>query len=108
MTHLEFHPHAFINNDNVVELIAVFNESDHNTVLIEQVQEANQYKEAICCCAFGQTAIGAKWTGSEFIPPQPYDSWIWNDSTKEWVSPIPLPYDGLLYGEFVNPIFLEE
>jgi hypothetical protein len=108
MTHLEFHPHAFINNDNVVGLIAVFLEEDHNTVLIEQVQEANGYKEVICCCTFGQTSIGAKWTGSEFIPPQPFDSWIWNDSTKEWVSPIPLSDDELIFEGLINPIIIEE
>ena len=32
-----------------------------------------------------------------FIPPQPYPSWILNEDTCLWSSPIPRPDDGKLY-----------
>jgi len=32
-----------------------------------------------------------------FIPPKPYDSWILDESTCLWESPIPYPEDGKVY-----------
>jgi hypothetical protein len=32
-----------------------------------------------------------------FIPPKPYDSWIINEDTCLWESPIPYPNDGNMY-----------
>jgi hypothetical protein len=32
-----------------------------------------------------------------FIPPQPYPSWVLNESTCLWGAPVPMPTDGL-YG----------
>lgn len=32
-----------------------------------------------------------------FIPPKPYDSWIFDDVSKSWISPIPHPNDGNSY-----------
>jgi hypothetical protein len=32
-----------------------------------------------------------------FIPPQPYPSWILNEDTCQWDSPVPYPTDGLMY-----------
>ena len=32
-----------------------------------------------------------------FIPPQPYESWILDEKTFSWVSPIPYPNDGGTY-----------
>ena len=32
-----------------------------------------------------------------FIPPQPYPSWILNEQTCNWESPIPYPNDGNIY-----------
>ena len=32
-----------------------------------------------------------------FIPPQPYPSWILNEQTCNWESPIPYPNDGQMY-----------
>jgi hypothetical protein len=35
-----------------------------------------------------------------FIPPKPYGSWILNESTCQWESPIPYPTDGKIYAWF--------
>lgn len=32
-----------------------------------------------------------------FIPPKPYPSWILNEETCNWVSPVPFPNDGKKY-----------
>ena len=32
-----------------------------------------------------------------FIPPKPYDSWVLNEDTCLWDSPVPYPTDGELY-----------
>ena len=32
-----------------------------------------------------------------FIPPQPYPSWILNEDTCQWDSPVPYPADDLMY-----------
>jgi len=33
-----------------------------------------------------------------FIPPQPYPSWVLNETTCLWDSPVPYPTDGGRYG----------
>ena len=32
-----------------------------------------------------------------FIPPKPFDSWILNEETCQWKSPVPYPTDGESY-----------
>lgn len=32
-----------------------------------------------------------------FIAPKPYDSWVLDENTCDWVAPIPFPTDGKLY-----------
>jgi hypothetical protein len=36
-------------------------------------------------------------TRDAFIPPQPYPSWILNEDTCLWESPVPYPSDGEIY-----------
>lgn len=33
-----------------------------------------------------------------FIPPQPYPSWVINETTCQWEAPVPYPTDGKVYG----------
>jgi hypothetical protein len=32
-----------------------------------------------------------------FIPPKPFDSWLLNEDTAQWVAPIPYPDGDLMY-----------
>ncbi len=32
-----------------------------------------------------------------FIPPQPYPSWVLNETTCQWEAPVPYPQDGKRY-----------
>jgi len=36
-------------------------------------------------------------TRDAFIPPQPYPSWVLNEETCNWNSPVPYPNDGNMY-----------
>ena len=44
-------------------------------------------------------SIGDTWdkVNEVFISPQPYPSWILNEDTCQWDSPVPYPTDGLMY-----------
>lgn len=41
--------------------------------------------------------IGYAWDGIGFYPPQPYPSWIKNNETYLWESPVSKPNDGKIY-----------
>ena len=97
MNHLEFHPHAFINENSIVVSVAVFDESAHDTNLIENVRIANGWKQAVCCCTFGLGNVGDTWTGTEFQTVSYNKGWIWDSHTKTWKPPTPMPEDGPLY-----------
>jgi hypothetical protein len=32
-----------------------------------------------------------------FIPPKPFDSWILDEESCQWVSPVPMPSEGYFY-----------
>lgn len=36
-------------------------------------------------------------TRDAFIPPKPFDSWVLNEDSCLWESPVPYPNDGLVY-----------
>ena len=98
MKHLEMHEHAFINKDNIIINIAVFQEQDHDSSLLDDIMKSiPDAVQVICCCTFGVAGIGGTWSGTEFIPPSLYKGWIWNTTYKEWVPPTPMPGDGPEY-----------
>jgi hypothetical protein len=51
--------------------------------------------------AFRKNYAGIGFTYDEgrdaFIPPQPYESWVLNEDSCLWESPVPYPADGGLY-----------
>jgi hypothetical protein len=97
MSHLEWHNHAFIDENNKVIGVAVFQESDHDTELLETIRESFGAKQTVCCCTFGMAAVGYTWTGTEFQSPSYNKGWIWDSPTKTWKPPTPMPEDGTLY-----------
>jgi len=94
MEHLEWHNHAFIDKDNTVIGVAVFRELDHDTELLDAVQQSYGADKTVCCCTFGMAYVGYTWTGTEFQSPKPYPSWTWDSATKLWIPPTPQPTDG--------------
>ena len=96
--HLEFHPHAFIKDNKVIN-IAVFDESAHDSQLLNDVKISAGADEVVCCCTFGIPGIDWTYnsTTGEFRSPQPFPSWIFNEEIKQWEAPMPYPIDDNFY-----------
>lgn len=97
-------------NNKVLQVIVVNN----NELLDDNGIEQESKGQAFCRALFGgtwvQTSYNSKFrknyagTGytydtdrDAFIPPKPFDSWILNEETCRWDSPVPFPTDGKLY-----------
>jgi hypothetical protein len=102
---------AEIENNIVTRVVVI-----HNNELLDEngiEQEANGI--AFCQSHFGTTnwiqtsyngnirknyaSIGHTYDGQRdaFIPPKPYASWLLNEDTCQWVSPVPHPTDNKKY-----------
>jgi hypothetical protein len=95
--HLEWHNHAFLDETNIVISVNVFDESAHDSQLLEDIRTSLGAKQVVCCCEFGQAGVGYTFINDEFRPIQPYPSWSWDSSLKIWKPPVPMPEDGTLY-----------
>ena len=99
-------------NNIVLQVIVVHNDETHDENGIESELKGVQF----CKSLFGENTrwvqtsynantrknyagIGYKYDipRDAFIPPQPYPSWILNEATCNWESPVPYPNDGKLY-----------
>lgn len=104
---------AQINQSNIVLQVIVV--SDANC-LDDQFQESESDGVAFCQTLFGEdtmwkqtsynnnirknfAAIGYTYDEQKdaFIAPKPYDSWLLNETTCRWESPISYPDDGSVY-----------
>ena len=92
MIHLEEHPHAFIKN-GIVENILVF--ASHDQALLNQCKEQFASDEVVCCCDYGIAYINGTWDGFIFKPKKLFESWVWNGT--DWEAPIPMPLDENFY-----------
>jgi len=97
-------------NNNVLRVIVV-NNAD---IVDENGQESEQKGIDFCKSLFGgewkQTSYNGNFRKNyagigytfnadldAFIAPQPYASWVLNQSTCQWGAPVPMPTDGQLY-----------
>jgi len=102
---------AELDNNNVVLRVIVVS---NNELLDESGQESEAKGIAFCQSLFGgewkQTSYNANlrknYAGigysynadlDAFIPPQPYPSWLLNQTTATWEAPVPMPTDGKVY-----------
>jgi hypothetical protein len=95
--HLEWHQHAFLNEDGMVIEVPVFDESAHDSDLLLTIKEQFGASEIICCCEHGITSYGAYWINGRFTGIKDLPSFILDEETYEWVPPIPKPTDGKNY-----------
>jgi hypothetical protein len=93
--HLEDHRHAFIDDNNKVIAVLVFDQSGHDDEILDQSKELLNAADVICCCTHGNAYIDGYWRNGEFTFPQPYPSWTYDDVTKEWNAPVPMPTDAV-------------
>jgi hypothetical protein len=87
MEHLEWHKHAFIDADNKVIAVPIFDESAHGSQLLEDVKEQLGAVAYICCCDNSETNIGAYWNAGRFTSIKHSPSDVLNTETYEWEPP---------------------
>jgi hypothetical protein len=98
--------YAFLDENNIVtEVIVGIDETE----LIEGLHPETwygKYREQVCKRTSyngnirkNYAAIGFTYDleRDAFIPPQPFDSWILDEATCQWQSPIPYPSEGFTY-----------
>lgn len=98
--------YAFLNDDNIVtEVIVGIDETE----LIEGLPPEEWYghlRQQRCLRTSYNNNIRVRYAGigyrydsvrDAFIRPQPYLSWVFNETTLDWDAPIPYPTDGNVY-----------
>jgi hypothetical protein len=87
MTNLK--PYAFVNSENIITNIAVFNSEDES--LITSICLANGGVFYKLVENDNNACIGAEWTGTKFKSPQPSSdsTWIENAISGKWLAPKP-------------------
>ena len=93
MTHLENHPFAFIDANDTVTDILLFD--SHEVSLLEQVKELKNSKEYVSCCEYGTGYVNGTWDGTKFWLPKPFPSWV--KGINNWEAPIAYPTNGKNY-----------
>jgi hypothetical protein len=95
--------------NTVVQVIVV-----HNNELLDNGVESEAKGVAFCQSLFGGNWVQTSYNGNirknyagigftydavrdAFIPPKPYPSWILNEDTCNWESPVPYPEDEGIY-----------
>lgn len=106
--------YAFLDKNNIVTEVIVGKDEDelgidweaHYGSIRNQVCKRTSYNTVGGVHSQGGTpfrknyaSIGYKYDEEKdaFIPPQPFDSWVLNESTCLWEAPKPRPTDGKLY-----------
>jgi hypothetical protein len=107
--------YAFINQSNIVTEVIVG--KDENDGDIDWEQHYQEFRPGMTCKRTSYNTVGNKHLNGgtpfrknyasigytydpirdAFIPPPPYSSWILNEDTCQWQSPIPYPTDGNVY-----------
>ena len=100
-------------NNIVIDILVVSNDDINNLSFPESepagiaflnnlLQQELKFKQTSYNSNFRKYYAGFGYTYSEeldcFIPPKPYDSWVFSTSSYEWEAPIPYPTDGKVYG----------
>ena len=92
--------YAFIDKDNVVVSLIFFEEEPENINIFLEAQEivtgVSPLTPFKVTDEYVNCGIGNIFTNNEFQTPQPYPSWLWDNTKKIWVAPAVHPE--LLYG----------
>ena len=102
---------AQLDENNIVTQVIVV----HNNELMDE----NGVEQESKGIAFCQSLLGGNWKQTSynanmrknyagigytydqgrdaFIPPKPFNSWVLNEDTCLWESPVPMPTDGKMY-----------
>lgn len=90
-----------VNNDDIQNLPFPESESVGIQFLVPWFQEGTYWKQTSYNSSFRKNYAGIGYTYDRnrdaFIPPKPYASWMLNEDTCLWDSPVPYPTDGKMY-----------
>jgi len=98
--------YAFLNANNIVTDVIVGIDEDQLIDGISPEEWYGQLRGQKCLRTSYHGNIRVRYAGigyrydeirDAFIPPQPYLSWIFNETTLKWDPPIPYPTDGKNY-----------
>jgi hypothetical protein len=92
--------YAIINQNGIVENVIEFEEEVQDITPFLDSQKVVFNNDALTAVLITPEhtmyGVGQVFNGEYFMPPQPYPSWIWDDTKKFWVAPKIHPE--LLYG----------
>lgn len=80
--------------DNIVVNTIVID--DENINLIARIKDEFAY-DFLVECNDNQVIPGWDFDGVGVVPPKPFDSWVFNQETRQWQTPIAYPTDGKFY-----------
>jgi hypothetical protein len=89
MEHLDHHPCAFLNKDNIVFYVLTF--ENHDESLLEQVKNYFNMDKYISCCDYGVACVDGDFYNNKFYAKKPYNSWIRNTDLGRWDAPVSKP-----------------
>lgn len=92
MEHLENHPHALINENNIVT--EIFSFASHDPVLLEECKTIHNAKDIISCCEYGPAYGGGMFKNNRFYLQSPNPLFILDEETGQWNPPISKPDSG--------------
>ena len=101
---------ALLDEDNIVKTVIVVSNED----CLDNGIESEKVGIAFCTALIGGTWVQTSYNANfrknyagigftydqsrdAFIPPRPFPSWVLNEDTCTWGSPIPMPTDGKFY-----------
>lgn len=98
--------YAFLDDNNIVTEVIVG--ADENELIDGRDPEIwyNEFRGQRCIRTSYNGSIRKNYAGigftydegrDAFIPPKPFESWILNEDTCNWVAPVEYPQDGLIY-----------
>ncbi len=97
-THIENHPHAFIDSEGVIKQVLLFYQ--HDVEFLEQTKERFGCSQYVSLCEVsGEACINGLFIDGTFIHPQPFPSWTLDRENKKWVPPVPKPEGEAVWDE---------
>lgn len=83
--------YGFVDENNILRSTAIFVDGDIET--IERVKtEFNAYAYYKMDLEKELALIDmAYWSGTRFLLPSPFPSWVFNEEINNWEAPVPLP-----------------
>lgn len=92
---MSFFNFAFLDENNKVIDIFIFEEENPDINLLEDIKKQIQAHDFKSCSIYGTAFINGFFINDFFVKPKPFPSWVLNEETKEWESPIGQPLDNV-------------